>query len=1834
MVTSRTLFPVPSCIPFPTKEKSHCVLEMSESPVSLTDLEYPAWCQDEEVPVTKGEIRAMFADLAAKFGFQQASQENMFHHLMAQLDSRASRSSGQNALVSLHVSYIGGEQANFRKWYFAAQLDLDEEIGFQNMKLRGKSRQRNSKLAKERGISIKEQMEEWSQREQEFVNSHPKITLTHEQLQDKTSLKTADYKWKLKMKQLSHHEMARQLALYLLCWGEANQVRFAPECLCFIFKCALDYDTATECAASDLAPDGVEATAAAATGADAGAGAGADAIAVPEFTFLNDVITPLYNFLKLQVYDRTPQGKWTRREKDHKDVIGYDDINQLFWYPEGIEMIVLHNGDRLVDKGLKERYLFLKDVDWSKVFYKTFIESRGWMHCVTNFNRFWIIHLAPFWFFTSFNAPTFYTKGYIQLLNNPPTAQSRLSAIALGGTVSCLIQILATIFEWRFVPRRWPGAQHLTRRMFGLLFCLLINFGPSIYVFGFFDLDVHSKSAYIVSIIQLIIAFITTLFFAIRPLGGMFGSYLNRGKQKRRYVSSQIFTASFPRLSGRSKWFSYGLWFCVFLGKFIESYFFLTLSLRDPIRVLSILDMSRCAGDRLVGRWLCSWQSKITLGLMIFTDLGLFFLDTYLWYIICNCAFSIMLSFSLGTSILTPWKNIYARLPKRIYSKILATSEMDMKYKPKILISQVWNAIIISMYREHLLSVEHIQRLLFQQVDSMSQDKKMLRSPTFFIAQDDSTFKSVEFFPNNSEAKRRISFFAQSLSTPINEPVPVECMPTFTVLIPHYSEKILLSLKEVIKEESNESKITVLEYLKQLHAAEWDSFVRDTKLLSIEKKATKSILDDVKSKEDEAISAQRSPTSNDNGSVFSDEKEGEDIVQKKISDLPFHVFGFSSSEASYTLRTRIWASLRCQTLYRTISGFMNYSKAIKLLYRIENPSVIQLYGHAPEALENGLESMSNRKFRMLVAMQRYAKFNKEEIEATELLFKVYPAMHVSYLLEEQSEAGNDMFFYSCLTNGYAELDATTGLRKPLFKIRLSGNPILGDGKADNQNHSLIFYRGEYIQVIDANQDNYLEECLKIRSVLSEFEEMNVTTNIPYIPGIEYDEEPPSVAIVGAREYIFSENIGVLGDIAAGKEQTFGTLFARTLAEIGGKLHYGHPDFVNAIFMTTRGGLSKAQKSLHLNEDIYAGMNAMCRGGRIKHSDYYQCGKGRDLGFGSILNFTTKIGAGMGEQLLSREYYYLGTQLPIDRFLSFFYAHPGFHLNNLFISLSVQLFFLLLLNLGSLNHETILCNYDRDLPITIMEEPIGCYNIQPALHWVSIFVLSIFIVFFIAFAPLLIQELLEKGIWKAVARFLHHLFSMAPLFEVFVCQVYSNSLVSDLTFGGAKYISTGRGFAITRIEFSILFSRFVNIAIYSGLQVFLMLVFGMVSMWQPALLWFWITVISMCFAPFIFNPHQFAFAEFFIDYRNFMHWLSSGNAKFHKESWSNFAKISRARYTGYKRKLIGDVSEDGLADARRAKLGNVLLAELLIPLVVFLFNLTGYTFINAQTGVSRPEPTHVVIRLALVTFLPIFLNIAILMVLFMLSLVALPLLSIFCKKSGASIALIAHAFSVVIYLLDFELMWFLEGWNPARTLILLIATINLHILLFKTFTVLFLTKELKSNSSHIAWWTGIWYNTGMGWSVVLQPIREFSIKIMESSYFAGDFFLSHFLLYAQTPLIFIPFIDHWHSMVLFWLKPTSVITSKKIYSKKQQKRRNSIVRRYFMLYFGILGILLALIIAPFFANILIADPAQLLTGSPLNGIIQPSHQNNNDTGPNAPSSILTTTPPLPRFKTVP
>jgi 1,3-beta-glucan synthase len=1722
---------------------------------------YPAWTSDAQIPLSKEEVEDIFLDLTAKFGFQRDSMRNMYDHFMTLLDSRASRMTPNQALLSLHADYIGGDNANYRKWYFAAHLDLDDAVGFANMKL-GKASRRTRKARK---AAKKKAGETDPQNENEML----------EELEGDNSLEAAEYRWKTRMNRMSQHDRVRQIALYLLCWGEANQVRFMPECLCFIFKCADDYLNSPAC--QNLVEP------------------------VEEFTYLNNVITPLYQYCRDQGYE-IQDGKYVRRERDHNKIIGYDDCNQLFWYPEGIERIVMEDKSRLVDLPPAERFLKLKDVNWNKVFFKTYRETRSWLHMLVNFNRIWIIHITAFWFFTAKNSPTILVKNYKQEENNMPPGSAQWSAVGLGGTVACIIMVAATITEWSYVPRKWAGAQHLTKRLLFLIGMLILNVAPSVYIFLVKGTQ-KKKLALVLGVVQFLIALASFFFFSIMPLGGLFGSYLTR--DSRRYVASQTFTASYPRLKGNDMWMSYGLWICVFAAKLAESYFFLTLSFRDPIRYLSSMHLAHCPGDNIIGPQLCRVQPKILLGLMFFTDLCLFFLDTFLWYIIMNVIYSVARSFYLGVSIWTPWRNIFSRLPKRIYSKILATTDMEIKYKPKVLISQIWNAIVISMYREHLLAIDHVQKLLYHQVPSEQEGKRTLRAPTFFVSQEDHSFKT-EFFPSQSEAERRISFFAQSLSTPIPEPLPVDNMPTFTVMIPHYSEKILLSLREIIREDDPYSRVTLLEYLKQLHPHEWDCFVKDTKILADE-------------------------TSQFNGDYDKNEK---DTAKSKIDDLPFYCIGFKSAAPEYTLRTRIWASLRSQTLYRTISGFMNYSRAIKLLYRVENPEVVQMFGGNSDKLERELERMARRKFKLVVSMQRYAKFKKEEMENTEFLLRAYPDLQIAYLDEEAPLAeGEEPRLYSALIDGHSEI-MENGMRRPKFRVQLSGNPILGDGKSDNQNHAIIFYRGEYIQLIDANQDNYLEECLKIRSVLAEFEEMTTDNVSPYTPGFE-NPNPNPVAILGAREYIFSENIGILGDVAAGKEQTFGTLFARTLASIGGKLHYGHPDFLNGIFMTTRGGVSKAQKGLHLNEDIYAGMTALCRGGRIKHCEYYQCGKGRDLGFGSILNFTTKIGTGMGEQMLSREYYYLGTQLPLDRFLSFYYAHPGFHLNNMFIMLSVQMFMLCLINLGALRNQTILCDYNKNKPITDPLFPTGCANLTPVTDWVYRCIISIFIVFFISFVPLVVQELTERGFWRAATRLGKQFLSLSPFFEVFVCQIYANSVQQDLSFGGARYIGTGRGFATARIPFGVLYSRFAGPSIYLGARSLMMLLFATLTVWQAALIYFWITLLAMCVSPFIYNPHQFAWDDFFIDYRDFLRWLSRGNSRSHSSSWIAFCRLSRTRITGYKRKALGDPSSKMSGDVPRASFTNLFFGEIFGPLFMVAATLVPYIFINSQVGVipeNQPDPskpivpTNALIRLAIVAFAPIAINAGVLGAFFGMACCMGPLFGMCCKRFGAVLAAIAHGIAVIVLIVFFEVMFFLEGFVFAKALLGMIAATAVQRFVYKLIISLALTREFKSDTSNIAFWTGKWYS--MGWHSMSQPGREFLCKITELGMFAGDFVLGHMILFVMLPVIAIPHVDKIHSVMLFWLRPRYVdqrqvlsiilllteLTSRQIrppiYSMKQSKLRKRRVWRYAVLYFVLLIIALVLIVGPCVAGSKILSPS--LESSIPQKLFQPIGQNNNDT----------------------
>lgn len=1543
-----------------------------------------------------------------------------------------------------------------------------------------------------------------------------------------------DHTWKIKMAMLLESDYVCHIALYLLIWGEANNVRFVPEFLCYIFRCALESDEIQSVNWTCLTKPN---------------DSNPEDFSNPEVfpnqpsnTFLDTVISPLYEYIRDQQYDFI-NGEYICKSHDHHKIVGYDDINQHFWSQQGLEKIKLHDGTKLESFPPSQRYAQLKNVKWK--FSKSYHESRTWAHTFGNFSRVWIIHITMFWYYTCFNSPTLYTPGYSQADDTKPQVHVQLSAVSLGGSIACLIAFGGVLCEARFVRKNKLMATRAC--LLAILFC--INSIPSVYIFLFLPLDTTSRLGTMIAALQFVGSVFIFLYLAVVPPARLFGC---------KNVHPPEFTANFAQLPRQGQIFSYILWVCVFLFKFIESYFFLTLSMRDPTRVLSIMTM-RCVGDVYMGDIVCKHQAKVILFLLMSTNLVLFFLDTYLWYIICNCVFLVALSFLKGISIFTPWKNVFARLPDRIASKVVFVNENeDIIAK----VAKIWNSVVMLMYWEHLLSMDEVGMLVYKK------EKERISPPAFFLAQEDSSYSASKL---PWEPQRRVSFFAQLLVAPLPNPVPVLGLPAFTVLVPHYSEKIILGLRETIRAGEGHLKVLLLEYLKNLYPTDWEVFVQDSK-----------------------IWLQKDSSS---------DQFGKTKTEHMFEDIPYSYLGFKCGAPESTLRTRLWASLRSQTLYRTVLGFMNYIPALELLGETE----------------------PTEKFTLLVAMQRYQKFTKEERENAELLFHAYPSMKCCILEEE--EVNDQRVYYSTLLNC-----SDMSVR---FKIRLSGNPILGDGKSDNQNHALIFTRGEYIQVIDANQDNYLEECLKIMSVLGEFEDSleredyygvaqtnsgkdelfkasksfsqptnsddtkNKQDGHDDIINKNYDSKKKKVthipqhspvAIVGTREHIFLHNTGILGDLAAGKEQTFGTLFARTLAEIGGKLHYGHPDFVNAIWMCTRGGISKAQRSLHLNEDIYAGMMVLCRGGRIKHCDYYQCGKGRDLGFGTILNFTKKIGAGMGEQMLLREYWWLGTNLPIDRFLLFYYAHAGFHLNNVFIMLSIEMFMLDLVSIGLIVSESLVCEYKSGTPITDPEQPTGCHNLQPVLMWIPRFVLSVFICFFISFVPLVVQELVEWGYTLALLRITRHFILMAPLFEVFLCQIYAGAVRDNLVYGGAQYIATGRGLATSREAFSALYGKYVDILIYSGLNIFFTICFSSMTIWKPALLWFWITIVLMCMAPFLFNPHQFDFSEFFMDYLDWILWMWGKQKKGSLLGWE--------RYSKERRKIISGVKSEKGARKRKLKSDQMsvkpsfkpkIFAAIICNLVPFLFTLLAYLFINSQNDVEFPVEVNLLLRLLFVGLFPYICNLVILVSVGCLTIVTFGFLP-------HLMAMIAYFFSLLMNIVAIEAFFVLEGWNYTRTVCGIICLLQFHQLL-RTFVYLFSSRELGDDFVQQIWWNGRWWKGNLGWRVMTQPFREFLVKIVELNHFAHDVALGNFLQFALAPIVFIPFIDKWHSRMLFWRGGSGL--QGRIYLKRQKNHRSWRIFRSILVFFAAFVVSASLVAAPIMGRIFVGEVSIGM------GIVQPS-----------------------------
>lgn len=667
---------------------------------------------------------------------------------------------------------------------------------------------------------------------------------------------------------------------------------------------------------------------------------------------------------------------------------------------------------------------------------------------------------------------------------------------------------------------------------------------------------------------------------------------------------------------------------------------------------------------------------------------------------------------------------------------------------------------------------------------------------------------SATNIPKNLEARRRLQFFTNSLFMDIPQAKPVSEMIPFSVFTPYYSETVLYSMSELCVE--NEDGISILFYLQKIYPDEWANFL-------------------------ERIGCGES---------------SEDDFKESPSD---------------TMELRFWVSYRGQTLARTVRGMMYYRRALMLQSYLERRYLggIEDGNSAAEYIDTqGYElspdarAQADIKFTYVVSCQIYGlqkQTKKQEAADIALLLQRNEALRVAFIHEEEiiSRDGKATIreYYSKLVKADVH-----GKDQEIYCIKLPGNPKLGEGKPENQNHAIIFTRGDAVQTIDMNQDNYLEEAMKMRNLLEEFHNAHGKHGI---------RKP---TILGVREHVFTGSVSSLASFMSKQETSFVTLGQRVLAYLKVRMHYGHPDVFDRIFHITRGGISKASRVINISEDIYAGFNSTLRQGNITHHEYIQVGKGRDVGLNQIALFEGKVAGGNGEQVLSRDVYRLGQLFDFFRMLTFFFTTVGYYVCTMMTVLTVYIF---------LYGRVYLALSGLDYSISRQARFLGNTALDAALNAQFLVQIGIFTA-----VPMIMGFILELGLMKAVFSFITMQLQFCSVFFTFSLGTRTHYFGRTILHGGAKYRATGRGFVVRHIKFAENYRLYSRSHFVKALEVALLLIVyiaygytkGGSSSFILITISSWFLVMSWLFAPYIFNPSGFEWQKTVEDFDDWTNWL--------------------------------------------------------------------------------------------------------------------------------------------------------------------------------------------------------------------------------------------------------------------------------------------------------------------------------------------------------------------------
>ncbi|KAH9129922.1 hypothetical protein AeMF1_000085 [Aphanomyces euteiches] len=694
------------------------------------------------------------------------------------------------------------------------------------------------------------------------------------------------------------------------------------------------------------------------------------------------------------------------------------------------------------------------------------------------------------------------------------------------------------------------------------------------------------------------------------------------------------------------------------------------------------------------------------------------------------------------------------------------------------------------------------------------------------------TVDNFDSEPRSEEGQRRLRFFANSLFMEMPDARPIRQMRSFSISTPYFSEIVLYSLKELITQ--NDDSMKLLYYLQTINPFEWENFLERLKV-----------------------------------------KDADEALKK------------------YPEEVQLWASYRGQTLARTVRGMMYNEDAIRFLYWLEIGENEPMHLHGCNCTRcSKLEEMVALKFNYVCTCQIYGKQkdeHKQQALDIDFLLMKHPSLRVAYVDGPKKMKEGPPKYFSVLIRAQGEKIGE------IYRVELPGDPILGEGKPENQNHAIIFTRGEWLQCIDMNQDNYLEECLKMPNLLATADEKKVGSC--------------PVTIIGFREHVFTGGVSNLAAFMQIQELSFVSLGQRMLALFYVRQHYGHPDIFDKLFAMGTGGTAKSSKGINLSEDIFAGFNTTLRGGRVTHEEFIQVGKGRDVGMQQLALFEAKLSSGAGECVTSRDCMRMANRLDYFRLNSWFYGNLGWYFTQTMTVYGVYLFIYGKIYFALSGLDSFYLQAGR-LGIS------GVLNTSWALQFG-----------FLLVVPVIAVVGVEQGFRHGLNYFLWNCMTLGPLFFTFQMGNRMNYFDRTLIHGGAKYRATGRGFTIKHERFAELFRFYAFSHFYRGVELtFLLILFyayGTFSWcncsWtiesefynnvQPlAYEWnqrcyanfyqncvlptnqnygimsysLWLIAATWMWAPFFFNPSGLDWDKCISDYNDWQHWLATKNDS--AESW--------------------------------------------------------------------------------------------------------------------------------------------------------------------------------------------------------------------------------------------------------------------------------------------------------------------------------------------------------------